>query len=85
MYELTFLLENEQDQKDVTSIIEEYKGKIVEEEKWGERILAYPIKKRSSAFYFTNKVEFDPSVISDFKKKMNFNDKIIRYLLLKVS
>lgn len=84
-YEFTFLLENETYEEDIKKMIADLKGEIKDETKWGKRTLAYPIQKKSSAYYFTHKVEFNASSLSEFKKKLNFSDKIMRYLILKVS
>lgn len=84
-YEFTFLLENETDEKEVKSIIKDQKGVITEETPWGKQTLAYPIDKKTAAYYFTHKLELEPSSLSEFKKKLNFNEKIMRYLILKVS
>jgi small subunit ribosomal protein S6 len=84
-YELTVIVRNEGDIEVVKKLLESYEGKIIEEKKWGKRELAYPIKKETSAFYFTYQLEVGGSNISDFKKKLNFDDKVLRYLMLKRS
>ncbi|MCX7996477.1 MAG: 30S ribosomal protein S6 [Patescibacteria group bacterium] len=81
-YELTVLVRNEGDIEPVKKIVAGYKGEIVEETKWGKRELAYPIKKETEAFYFTYQLKLDPGIIADFKKKMNYEESIVRYLLL---
>lgn len=83
-YEFTFLLENEEYEEDIKKIITEVNGEITDETKWGKRALAYPVQKKSSAYYVTHKVSFPPSQLSEFKKKLNFSDKIMRYLVLKI-
>lgn len=82
-YELTFLVNDAADAKEIKSTLESYSGKILEEKEWGKRALAYPIGKIEAAEYYTYRVQIDPSQIEEFKQKMNFNEKIIRYLLLK--
>lgn len=81
-YELTVLVRQEADIETVTKLVEEFKGKVANEHKWGKRDLAYAIKKETAAFYFTYQLELDPSQISEFKKKMNYDEKVLRYLLL---
>ena len=83
-YELTFLLPNEEELKSIKSIVETNSGKIVKEEKWGARKLAYPIKKGNSAHFFTWSVAMKADQVAELKKKLNFNEKLLRYLLLKV-
>ncbi len=81
-YELTVIVRTEKDADAVKAIIKEFDAKVEKEQKWGKRDLAYPIKKETSAFYFTYQIGADPKTISDMKKKMNYDEKIIRYLLL---
>jgi len=82
MYELILLLEKEEDLKKVEEIISQNGGKIENKEKWGERLLAYPIKKKNKAIYFIITLTMDKKNVLPFKRKLDFNEKIIRYLLL---
>jgi small subunit ribosomal protein S6 len=82
MYELILLLEKEEDLKKVEEIITQNGGKIENKEKWGERLLAYPIKKKNKAIYFIITLTMDKKNVLPFKRKLDFNEKIIRYLLL---
>ncbi|MEK7633411.1 MAG: 30S ribosomal protein S6 [Patescibacteria group bacterium] len=81
-YELTFLTKEETELKNVKELIESLKGKVVKEEKWGEKTLAYSIKKNHTALFYNFLFEMDKKNIAELKKKLNFNDKILRYLLL---
>lgn len=83
-YEFTFLLENKDHEEEIKNTIEEMKGAIKEQSPWGKKTLSYPIRKKSVAYYYTYKIELDPSSLSEFKKRLNFNDKIMRYLILKI-
>ena len=82
MYELTFLVEKETDSTVVKTILESFKGEIKHEKKWGKRTLAYPIKKKTEAFYFTWWIELDPQSVTDVRKKFNFSESVIRYLFI---
>ncbi len=81
-YELTFLLKDEEEVKSLSKLLESFSGKLIEEKKWGKRQLAYPIKKDTSASYFTWKIDLENKNSEEFKKKLNFNEKLMRYLLL---
>ncbi len=83
MYEFTFLVEDEKETQALTDILAEVKGKVNQEQKWGKRLLSYPIKKRTSAVYVTWHIDIDSKNLAEFKKKLNFNDKVLRFLLLK--
>ena len=83
-YELTFLLPDETEVEALKTLLESLNGKITEEQKWGKRQLAYPMKKQFTAMYFTWMFDMDPKKLTELKKKLNFNETLYRYLLLKV-
>ncbi len=84
-YELTLLLKNEEDLKTIQELITSVKGKIQKEEKWGKKMLAYSIKKNNSAIFYLLHLDLADQSVNDMRQKLNFDDKIIRFLLLKVS
>ncbi len=83
-YELTLLVKEDKDVKDVEELIKKWKGTVKKKEKWGERELAYPIKHQYSAKYYILTISLSPKDVKGFKRELNFNEKLIRYLLLKV-
>jgi small subunit ribosomal protein S6 len=62
----------------------ELDGNIVYKESWGLRNLAYPIKENKKAFYEFMNIELPQNKIDTLNSKLNLNDKIIRYLSIKV-
>lgn len=84
-YELIILLNDQEEVKKIKELIQTLQGKILEEAKWEKKPLAYPIKKNTLADFYIWKLEVDESKVNELKKKLNFNEKIIRYLLLKIS
>lgn len=83
-YSLTFLLNEEAELKVLKELVTSLDGVIKKEEKWGEKPLAYPIKNINSAHYYQWSIEVEKSKILELKKKLNYNEKLIRYLLLAV-
>jgi len=81
-YELTFLTKEETELKNIKELIESYKGAITREEKWGEKTLAYSIKKNHTALFYNFQFEIDKKSVLELKNKLNLNEKILRYLLL---
>ncbi len=82
-YELAVLVRNEADMDAVKKLLSSLDGKIVKETAWGQRDLAYPIEKETTAHYYFLDVEIERTKIAEFKQKMNFDEKVLRYLLLK--
>lgn len=83
-YEMTVILEKEELLKDTKKILEEVGATVEKEESWGKRDLAYPINKLTSAFYVTLYFTVEKEKLAELKKKLNFTDTMMRYLLLKV-
>ncbi len=81
-YDLTFLLNEESELENIRKLIEFLSGKILEEEKWGKKTLAYRIKKNTTAEFYCWKFEMEQKKINELRKKLNFNEKLLRYLLL---
>ncbi len=82
-YEFVFLLNDEEEIKNIKDIVKSISGKLLEEKKWGKKALAYPIAKNNSADFYEWFLEMGEESIADFKRKLNLNEKLIRYLLLK--
>lgn len=59
-------------------------GSLVKEDLWGNRELAYPIKKQQKAFYAHFEFEANPGDISSLDKSLKLEEDIIRYLLVRV-
>ncbi|MCL4419370.1 30S ribosomal protein S6 [Patescibacteria group bacterium] len=57
--------------------------KIAKEEEWGQKPLAYSIKRESSGFYLNLLLEAKDSFPLDFEKKLVSQDDILRHLLLR--
>jgi small subunit ribosomal protein S6 len=81
-YDLTLLLNEESELETIKKLVETLSGKILEEEKWGKKTLAYPIKKTRTAEFYHWKLEMTAKNVTELRKKLNFNEKLLRYLLL---
>ncbi|MCL4354789.1 30S ribosomal protein S6 [Patescibacteria group bacterium] len=69
-------------------IIESVKGmlkslKITKEEDWGQKQLAYKIKREAAGYYFNFLLETDEKIPDDFEKKLFANEDILRHLLIR--
>ena len=63
-----------------TGYIKENGGEIVYEEDWGLKQLAYPIKKRTSGFYYLIEFKADPQLIASLETQYRRDERIIRFL-----
>lgn len=58
-------------------------GKIEKEDLWGERALAYPIKRNTSGFYAHFEIQTDPKEMKGLDKFLDLEEDILRYLLVR--
>jgi small subunit ribosomal protein S6 len=82
MYEFTFLIEDVKALKPLEKTLESFDGKKLNEENWGKRLLSYPIEKATAAEYFTWHIQLDKHKLDEFKKKLNYDTIVMRYLIL---
>lgn len=80
---LTPVLSEEQAAETVTKfkdLITKGGQKIVFEENWGLRKLAYPIQKKSTGFYYLIEFEADPEFIRTFETEYRRDERVLRFL-----
>jgi small subunit ribosomal protein S6 len=85
-YETILIVHPEVVGDDQTAIIEKYKkilsdqgAEILKVDNWGTRALAYPVKKQSQGCYVLVVFEAEPTVISEFERRMRIDDMIIKF------
>lgn len=80
---LTPVLSEEQAREAVDSyrkLIKDNEGKIVNEEHWGLRKLAYPIQKKSTGFYHVLQFNAPASIVKELEITYQRDERILRYL-----
>lgn len=94
-YELVLVIKpsvKEADRKKLLEQVKEWLGKmkIAKENDWGQKALAYPIKKLDSGHYYQLILESDSSasttdesIPAGFETKLIQNNNILRHLLLR--
>ncbi len=65
-------------------IIENEKGKILAEEYWGLKNLAYEINKNKKAHYTLLIIETLPEKIAEYERKLRLHEDIIRFMTIKI-
>lgn len=65
-------------------LITENGGKIVHEENWGLKKLAYPIQKKSTGFYYLIEFEAEGEFINKLETEYRRDERIIRFLTFKM-
>ncbi len=59
-------------------------AEIINEELWGLKKLAYSIEKKSTGFYVLLEFKADPEVISRLELNYRRDERVIRYLVVKM-
>lgn len=86
-YYLTLVLKPDLEEKARQELLESLKKKFAKVEKedlWGQRSLAYPIKKQTSGFYAHFEIEAEPKIAKDLDKTLRSEEDILRYLFVRV-
>ena len=57
---------------------------IVNEDNWGLKKLAYPIKKKSTGFYYLFEFKAEGSVIAELEIAYKRDERLLRFLTVKL-
>ena len=89
-YEIMFILSTQ-----LTDEEKQAKVKFVEEtlvkseaaeiktEVWGERKLAYPIKKKENGYYVLTTFQFDGIKLAEVEARLNIEESFLKYMIVK--
>lgn len=65
----------------VKAVIEDLKGTVGKVESWGKKKFAYKIKHLTQGYYDLVMFEAEPAVLAELKKRLNYFDGLVRYLI----
>lgn len=91
-YEVTVVIQPQLDEAERTQMIERLGNLLVPGSKddgalvanhWGIRQLAYPIKKFQEGYYVLFEAKIDPSRVKDIERSMQYNEDVLRYLVVR--
>ena len=66
------------------TILDTAGAKIINEDVWGDKKLAYKINKQERAFYVLYTLELDWTKIKEISTQINLNRSIWRYMFVKI-
>ena len=88
-YEIVFIIHPDLDEDNQTETINKVKGWITEingtitkEELWGNKRLAYAIRKQREGYYVLLNAQLDPSSISELERNFRITEAIMRFLII---
>ena len=59
-------------------------GKVTKEDFWGNKDLAYPIKKQTKGFFAHFEISADPKNAKGLDKTLKLEEDVLRYLLVRI-
>ena len=85
-YELTVIfpltLKEKEKAREELKKEQEKVAKIEKETDWGEKKLAYPIKKNERGHFYFYELKTNPEKIKAFEEWLKLNENILRYLIV---
>ncbi len=91
LYESTFIARQELSRQDVTklaeqltTIIEAGGGKVVKNEYWGLRPLAYRIRKHRKGHYTMLGLDAPYAAVKEMQRNVGINEDVLRHLTIRV-
>lgn len=89
-YETMMILKSSLDHEGTEGVITNFKdliqklgGKVIDEERWGRRKLAYPIKHQESGIYTILYFTGDGDLVEELDRVMKITDEVMRYRIVK--
>jgi small subunit ribosomal protein S6 len=87
-YELTLITANKSEMKEITKLVTEFvkaaKGEIKTEDEWGEKTLAYPIKKLKTGVYMHYVLALPPEAQPKLAADLRIQENLLRSLFVRV-
>ncbi len=90
IYETMFLIDNDavraswqKAKSTVVDLVGKHGGKVHTARRWGERRLAYPIRRRHRATYLMTYLELDQEEIPPMRRDLEINEVVLRHLMLR--
>ena len=88
LYELVLVMRPSLSEDDRKKLLEQVKSflkdvKVAKEETWGQKPLAYKIRRELAGIYHLMHLETETGVEKGFEKRLQANDNILRFLLLR--
>ena len=89
-YEIMFILSTQltdEEKQAGVKLVEDTLAKAgaveIKTEVWGERKLAYPIKKIENGYYVLTLFQMDGTGLTEVEAKLNITESILKYMIVK--
>ena len=89
-YEIMFILSTQltdEEKQAGIKLVEDTLAKTgaveIKTEVWGDRKLAYPIKKKENGYYVLTLFQMDGTGLTEVEAKLNITESILKYMIVK--
>lgn len=89
-YEVLFILTPQVAEDEATTLVNDFKliaeksgARLVNEEAWGKRRLAYPIGKLNEGIYHLFVFESEGDVLNELDRRMKNSDRVVRHMIVR--
>ena len=89
-YEIMFILSTQltdEEKQAGIKLVEDTLAKAgaveIKTEVWGDRKLAYPIKKKENGYYVLTLFQMDGTGLTEVEAKLNITESILKYMIVK--
>ncbi|MCD6336002.1 MAG: 30S ribosomal protein S6 [Candidatus Latescibacteria bacterium] len=90
IYETVFVLDTQLEDsardkriQGVLDFLSRHAERVIKTDRWGNRHLAYEIKKRQQGHYVSVQYETSPAVIPELERIFRLDDAVLRYLTMR--
>jgi small subunit ribosomal protein S6 len=89
LYEVVYILDPVLEESAVTGKLEKFHelatahgGEVSAVDHWGNRQLAYPIRKHTTGYYVVAQFTAKPDALPEFERLLKLDEEVLRYLLV---
>jgi small subunit ribosomal protein S6 len=68
----------------VRGFIQDRGGEVKQEDVWGRRRLAYPIRRQTEGYYVVTQFSLDPQAVRALEGNLELAEDVIRHLVVKL-
>jgi len=77
--------ERQQVLDDLSRVVGEYSGQILEVDDWGKRTLAYPVQKHTRGHYVRLVYGALGSVVAELERRIRIADSVLKFMTVKLA
>ncbi|MBR4110704.1 MAG: 30S ribosomal protein S6 [Clostridia bacterium] len=88
-YETIMIINSAMEEAAIKSAVEKIKdlisanGTVESVEEWGNKKLAYPVKKHSEGYYVLVNFSSNPEFIDELERVYNITDEVLKHIVIK--